>query len=293
MKIKILLFIFFSLWLNVYAENYDSKNTIRKILRNNSTEMFIALKGAAENNETLIFKNDKASQQQIFALLLQKVDIEVLLKNEKFNLNTSILIDSCDLNNDFQDKRIIEAVCRSDIQQLRNLAQMILTPLQATCLTGDLRAMKMLIKAGANINGSSSAELRPIEACLATKKINQVDFLLDEGTNANGTNLVLSPLALLSWLYTSGASDSNSAAITTLAKKMLRNGSDPHFRNKFGGSELHFAAAAGNLAIVKLLVELGVDINVKDNEGMTPLGRAVKNNKAAVVDYLISVGALK
>jgi ankyrin repeat protein len=45
---------------------------------------------------------------------------------------------------------------------------------------------------------------------------------------------------------------------------------------------------------VKLLIELGADVYVRDpNYNATPLGWAQYNNKQEVADYLLSIGAEK
>jgi ankyrin repeat protein len=50
---------------------------------------------------------------------------------------------------------------------------------------------------------------------------------------------------------------------------------------------LHDAAWAGDLEMVRLLLELGADPTVRDREyGSTPLGWAEHNRQAAVVEYL-------
>lgn len=50
---------------------------------------------------------------------------------------------------------------------------------------------------------------------------------------------------------------------------------------------LHEAAWAGNLEMVKLLLELGADLTVRDaSHGATPLGWAEHNHRAAVFELL-------
>jgi hypothetical protein len=69
-----------------------------------------------------------------------------------------------------------------------------------------------------------------------------------------------------------------------------------------GGSALHYAVRTGNLQIVQAVVELGVDINAKDNDGVTALDYAMGRGHVAfmqqaqppnipLADYLRSKGA--
>ena len=60
--------------------------------------------------------------------------------------------------------------------------------------------------------------------------------------------------------------------------------------NQFQGGEspaLLYAAAYGYIEIVKLLVENGADVNLKDDDGDTPLENAVGMIKPEVVKYLL------
>lgn len=55
---------------------------------------------------------------------------------------------------------------------------------------------------------------------------------------------------------------------------------------------LHFAAEAGNEKLIKLLVELGADVNARNDRGETPLIRAVvENDRSKPVKTLLDLGA--
>jgi len=58
------------------------------------------------------------------------------------------------------------------------------------------------------------------------------------------------------------------------------------------GSWLHYAAAHGNLEIVKHLISLGFDLNARDKRGeQTPLNKAAVNGNVEIAKYLLSQGA--
>ncbi len=56
-------------------------------------------------------------------------------------------------------------------------------------------------------------------------------------------------------------------------------------------SLLHMAAYAGNMEAVKLLVELGADVNALGDMHYTPLHYAARKGHDDVYDYLIANGA--
>lgn len=54
--------------------------------------------------------------------------------------------------------------------------------------------------------------------------------------------------------------------------------------------ELNKAANNGNLEKVKLLIKQGVDINIKDKNGESPINSAIRMNHFEVVKYMLSSG---
>ncbi|MBL6664949.1 MAG: ankyrin repeat domain-containing protein [Rickettsiales bacterium] len=62
-------------------------------------------------------------------------------------------------------------------------------------------------------------------------------------------------------------------------------------QNIGGATALHLASRVGNLEIVKILVKNGANLDIKDNEGWTPLMRAVVAGNIQVVSYLLDKNA--
>ena len=54
---------------------------------------------------------------------------------------------------------------------------------------------------------------------------------------------------------------------------------------------LHLAAGFSSASIVKVILEAGLDINIRDDAGRTPLHCALRHNNVDIVGMLIDSGA--
>jgi ankyrin repeat protein len=72
---------------------------------------------------------------------------------------------------------------------------------------------------------------------------------------------------------------------------LLDRQSEPLAKDEKGWTALHFSSYCNNVAIAKQLMAVFPSVDVKDNAGNTPLGRAVIEEHVEMVGYLISVGA--
>lgn len=80
----------------------------------------------------------------------------------------------------------------------------------------------------------------------------------------------------------------------TLIKFLIEKGADITADSKYNGTPLHWACYTGNLDVVKLLIEKGGDINLQDSyRGNTPLHDAAGAHEVnlKLVKYLLSLGA--
>jgi ankyrin repeat protein len=79
-----------------------------------------------------------------------------------------------------------------------------------------------------------------------------------------------------------------------LVREILLTKPDADIRDSFGGTALHAAMFQKNIEIVKLLIDAGYDVNATGpSNGYTPLHDAVWANNAAAARLLIQRGARK
>jgi ankyrin repeat protein len=114
-----------------------------------------------------------------------------------------------------------------------------------------------------------------------------IEVLLDAGAKIDAQeDLGFTPLAI--------ALDEAEYGRVEKTAKLLERGASPNVRitTNAGGSVLHTAASYGYFEIIKLLVQTnGIEINLRDDEGRTPLGFAKEHGSPDIIDYLIAKGA--
>jgi ankyrin repeat protein len=147
-----------------------------------------------------------------------------------------------------------------------------LTPFLAACLSGDLEIVKLLLEHGANPK-------------LATAD-GQGAIILAVGSVAGGTG---NPGARRATADAQDAPGQEGDArgprknpTVELIRFLVEAGADVnliakrHFLQRTrGGSALHYAVRARNKEVMKALVDLGIDINAKDEDGLTALDYAM------------------
>ena len=78
-----------------------------------------------------------------------------------------------------------------------------------------------------------------------------------------------------------------------LVKILIENGADVNVKDVLGQTALFNACENGNRELLEYMIKHGADVNVADKEGKTLLYFAKKNKyfNKGVIDYLKSVGA--
>jgi len=78
-----------------------------------------------------------------------------------------------------------------------------------------------------------------------------------------------------------------------LVKELLDNGVDVNSRDSHNSTALEYAAEFGQVEMVKLLLEHGAEVNTSNNDGDTPLYCAGDNGQSEIEKMLRDAGAVK
>lgn len=143
----------------------------------------------------------------------------------------------------------------------------------------DVSAVRLQLLRGISPN-SPDPKLGPALPYALSQKAFAVASVLVEypGTNLNVRNATGETPLMLAAL----------AGETTLAAKMIARGAEV---NKPGWAPLHYAAGAGHLPMIELLLEQNAYIDAASENGTTPLMFAARENKPEAVRLLVERGA--
>jgi ankyrin repeat protein len=200
------------------------------------------------------------------------------------------------------------------------------TPLLTAINNRNYRIATYLLEHGANPNTANNpAGWTPLYLATDNRNIEGGDYpvpkpdmdhleiiklLLDKGAQVDATirdNTLTRTIFTMQWFFESGATPFLRASMssdTELMKLLLQRGANPKARSVNGDTALTLAGGIGwvdgvtyersakeNLEAVRMLLDLGVDPNLANNEGRTALMGAALKGRNDVVQLLVDRGA--
>jgi len=187
------------------------------------------------------------------------------------------------------------------------------TPMHIAAMNGNAAILRRLLSAGADVNTVTPGGETALMTAARTGNVEAVSLLLERGANVNARDAVRSQTALM-WAVTEnhpavvkllaarGADVKAQTAITqprgeyTPARAGGASGNgiirQRALPTKDGGmTPLLFAVRDGNVAMTRLLLELGADINQASGNHTSPLLIALLNGQVALATELLERGA--
>ena len=154
------------------------------------------------------------------------------------------------------------------------------TPLFCAAKIKNEAVVKLLPEKGADLNSTDTKSKTPLFSAAEGGSEAVTQYLLNSGAivNARESSSTQTPLKY-AILY------KNDAA----AKLLLGRGAEPKFESR-GQTLLLWAAEYGLEATVQLLLEKGIDFDLKDQDGRTLFSHAAENGHEAIVGLLLERG---
>ncbi|KAG7409856.1 Ankyrin-2 [Fusarium oxysporum f. sp. rapae] len=156
------------------------------------------------------------------------------------------------------------------------------TPLYFAAIKGKVEVIKLLMEHGADAGCLGVEDYSPLAEAVRRNQPLAVEAILQSSRNTGMTKSKAIPASLF---YAAAASSS-----PTLIKLLLQHGANPNIAPD-GRFPLTVAAEYGNVEMVKVLLECGVDIDAQYEGDDTPLHMAMKGNHPETIMVLIEAGA--
>ncbi|MDE0660450.1 MAG: ankyrin repeat domain-containing protein [Gammaproteobacteria bacterium] len=172
------------------------------------------------------------------------------------------------------------------------------TPLGYSAYNGHDEIVRFLLDVGADPNIAAFDGWSPLALAVYECRARLVKLLLESGADPHfvhgdsGENL----------LHVAVAKSDQGAGTTQCVALLLRAGVDPNGKTKQGvetdsfynvtvysETPLHWAAAYGDEATVKMLIDAGAEVSIKDGRGDTPLVWAGRHRRPTAIRSLLSI----
>ncbi|KAB5539661.1 hypothetical protein PHYPO_G00091570 [Pangasianodon hypophthalmus] len=144
---------------------------------------------------------------------------------------------------------------------------------------GDIESLKMAFSQKVPVDMTDRFYKTPLMTACASGNYEVAKFLLNLGPCECCFQLLISPFT------------ASSGTCATSLDYTMDYRADVNACDQFCWTPLHHACHAGQLDLIKLLVEAGAAVNKPTFSGATPLMRAIESSRPCCVDYLIKAGA--
>ncbi|MDH3668025.1 MAG: ankyrin repeat domain-containing protein [Paracoccaceae bacterium] len=155
-------------------------------------------------------------------------------------------------------------------------------PLYDATVDGDLEKVRALIDAGADPDAQGGNGETPLTTALVGGHLSMASLLIDLGADIQGRNRGgFAPLHAAAF-----------AGAAEIAALLLDRGADVNDQaNKAGVTALSIASEEGHVGVAQVLIDHGADVEAAEQNGYTPLTRAIWRGQQAVVSLLQQRGA--
>ena len=182
-----------------------------------------------------------------------------------------------------------EVLPKLDLRATLNLAQVSKSYRDAVWNVAGVRSMKAKLKGKIRLRGDERHSCEnPLYLAAMYGNLTAVKAILDSGEDVNQTVKPNQPVNDNAFTTMHIAAYNDHIA---LVKLLIEAGADVDKKSSHGSTALSYAAKHGYTSCVMALVHAGADVNVTTNQGNTPIFVAAKYGHEACVALLIGAGA--
>jgi cytohesin len=190
----------------------------------------------------------------------------------------------------FQD--LVEHLVACDPKQVNATGGYYVTPFVAALAAGHFHTAEFLYQKGAHPNIRGLNEATPLHSAAYYGDFEMVQILLKYKADVHARNAKdKTPLDFI--LEGPYVGDPNSAlSLSNVTRLLLEHGAD-RAQEKDRSTALHFLAGAArfDVAVIRVMLEGGVDVNARKDDDTTPLHEAAQNGRVEAMRVLLEHGA--
>ncbi|KAK6173433.1 hypothetical protein SNE40_016885 [Patella caerulea] len=164
------------------------------------------------------------------------------------------------------------------------------TPLHCACKNSDLKAVEMLIAAGAKVNAVDQNNCTPLWLAVEAGRKDIVDFLLKECLIKVDLNTPCKDRFMAKDAKCTPINKAAEMNNTEIVRMLASHGADVNFPNNHGRVALHHACYTGNKEMVEILLNYHCEVDLVDEDSISPFYVACKHNHHEIVNLLIDQG---
>ncbi|WP_268849323.1 ankyrin repeat domain-containing protein [Flavobacterium aestivum] len=173
------------------------------------------------------------------------------------------------------------------------------TPLMVAASAKETTALEQLLPIVKNYNTQNEKGESALTIAVKSGTPSAVELLLNKGadvmvTDKEGNNLGAYLIQSYRPQMNRGPEGQKQDPFSTKIQLLQGKGLDLAAPQKDGNTLLHLAITKNDLALLKKIADLKIDINLKNKDGLTALHKAAMISKDdAILKYLLSIGAKK
>lgn len=264
----------------LYTAVKHGHEEIVKILLENGAEIHNQRADSQAQRSALHEAACQYGRESIAKLLIQKgADINALSGCGMAPLHQAVVH-----GNEPMVRLLVKKGCDVNIRR-RFVIKNQVTPLHYAARLENDEIMRILFDAGASINALDIRQRTPLHVAAVSGTESVAGLLLERGADINAADWEgMTPLLVAA-----------ERSRTPMVRWLLNRGASFTAVDKKGSTVLHIAAEShrcnGDVSTVGLLLGKGIDIDVKDSHGKTPLNRAASSGIDEMVSELLRHGA--